>query len=245
MELQHCWTRLRCRITLNIQFLHAEVLFSSSRGWKEELWLETRASGCPVQWGPAVASMLCLENLGWRCIEIGFGDRGISQILRWCNWKRTCPSAFFFFFFLICQETSLIYFLNWCWKFSSEYFPKAFWEITNMDSLPAHYCCCLEQGSQLHLHTFFLSAFLSLESNTECLKWSQNQACEWASNIQLQIFTLCCQCWCWNEIQCELYTSLYLQACGNNIVSYVIELNNGKSLVSEHFHIATSWKQRS
>lgn len=26
----------------------------------------------------------------------------------------------------------------------------------------------------------------------------------------------------------------YLQACGNNIISYIVELNNGKSLVSEY-----------
>lgn len=168
-------------------------------------------------------------------------DRGVSQVLGWYNWKSTCPSTFF----LMCQETSLIYFTNWCWKYSTESFPMAFWEIKNMDSLPDHYCCCLEQGSQLHLHTFFLSAFLSLESNAECLKWSESQACEWASYIQLQIFSLCCQRWCWNEIQCELYMACYLHACGNNTISYVIELNNGKSLVLEVFHIATAWNQRS
>lgn len=168
-------------------------------------------------------------------------DRGVSQVLGWYNWKSTCPSTFF----LMCQETSLIYSTNWCSKYSTESFPMAFWEIKNMDSLPDHYCCCLEQGSQLHLHTFFLSVFLSLESNAECLKWSESQACEWASYIQLQIFSLCCQRWCWNEIQCELYMACYLHACGNNTISYVIELNNGKSLVSEVFHIATAWNQRS
>lgn len=75
--------------------------------------------------------------------------------------------------------------------------------------------------------------------------WNDLKACEWASYIQLQIFSLCCQRWCWNEIQCELYMACYLHACGNNTISYVIELNNGKSLVLEVFHIATAWNQRS
>lgn len=117
--------------------------------------------------------MSCCAVGTWNCIhpwpwEFGMEmcrnwiwDRGVSQVLGWYNWKSTCPSTFF----LMCQETSLIYFTNWCWKYSTESFPMAFWEIKNMDSLPDHYCCCLEQGSQLHLHTFFLSAFLSLESN--------------------------------------------------------------------------------
>lgn len=31
-----------------------------------------------VQLGTTIASMLQLEAVGWRCVEIGFRDRGIS-----------------------------------------------------------------------------------------------------------------------------------------------------------------------
>lgn len=167
-------------------------------------------------------------------------DRGVSQVLGWYNWKSTCPSTFF----LMCQETSLIYSTNWCSKYSTESFPMAFWEIKTWIHCQITTAAALSRvPNSIYIHFSF--QLFCLLNPTLCLKWSESQACEWASYIQLQIFSLCCQRWCWNEIQCELYMACYLHACGNNTISYVIELNNGKSLVLEVFHIATAWNQGS
>lgn len=169
-------------------------------------------------------------------------DRGISQVLGWYNWKSTCPSTFFFFY-VSGDITYLFYELVlkvFYWMFSHGLLGN------NKHGFTARSLLLLPWAGfptpSTHIFPFSFSVSWIQRWVSEMI-WKSSMWV-WASNIQLQIFSLCCQRWCWNEIQCELYVACYLHACGNNIISYVIELNNGKSLVSEVFHIATAWNQR-
>ena len=100
-------------------------------------------------------------------------ERWTSLHLRWYNWEKNVAQCLFFIY----QKKPLYVFYELIRNVSTAHFPRTFWAVTSVGSSSSHYCCCSEQGCQLHLHTmFFLPSLLFLGSAVKWLKWCESQA---------------------------------------------------------------------